>query len=92
MSYIVLTVSVAVGALIMRIYLGWRRKEKELLYQRAKARRDQIINDRVDRWHALQPDVPLHVYLGLTSDQYEQWMRDPDSIDLDHIWSGDGSK
>lgn len=41
------------------------------------------IDDWVDKWHGLEcwrTDTPLHEYLGLTWEEYGEWVRDPDAI------------
>jgi hypothetical protein len=42
------------------------------------------IDDFIDRWHErANPQarsLPLHEYLGLTLDEYELWVRDPDVL------------
>jgi hypothetical protein len=63
-------------------YLGRIRRER--LWLQGKFDREKRLNDAIDRWHAGQGDgMPLHTYLGLTPEQYEQWLRDPDSVDVD---------
>jgi hypothetical protein len=55
----------------------WQRDQLWKQIKRARA-----IDDAIDRWHAGDgKGVPLHVYLGLTPEQYEKWLRDPDSME-----------
>ena len=53
------------------------------LYSRGQALADEI-DDFVDRWHrGSDPqarELPLHEYLGLTLDEYELWVQDPDIL------------
>ena len=53
------------------------------LYGQGLALPDEI-DDFIDRWHegAGSPggSVPLHEYLGLTRDEYEIWVLDPDVL------------
>ena len=53
------------------------------LYSRGQALPDEI-DDFIDRWHEggdLQAKaLPLHEYLGLTLDEYELWVHDPDVL------------
>lgn len=53
------------------------------LYSRGQALPDDI-DDFVDRWHeGADPQarsLPLHEYLGLTVDEYELWVHDPDVL------------
>jgi hypothetical protein len=53
------------------------------LYSRGQALPDDI-DDFIDRWHEgadLQAkSLPLHDYLGLTLDEYELWVHDPDIL------------
>lgn len=53
------------------------------LYSRGQALPDDI-DDFIDRWHDrvdLQArSLPLHEYLGLTLNEYELWVRDPDAL------------
>lgn len=55
------------------------------LYSRGQALPDDI-DDFVDRWHEggdpQARSLPLHEYLGLTVDEYELWVRDPDVLPL----------
>ena len=32
------------------------------------------IDDYIDRWHEGDSDKPLHEYLGLTFDEYSDWL------------------
>ena len=53
------------------------------LYGRGQALPDDI-DDFIDRWHeGADPQaksLPLHEYLGLTMDEYELWVHDPDVL------------
>jgi hypothetical protein len=53
------------------------------LYSRGQALPDDI-DDFVDKWHEeADPQarsLPLHEYLGLTLDEYEFWVHDPDVL------------
>jgi hypothetical protein len=53
------------------------------LYSRGQALPDDI-DDFIDRWHddadAQARSLPLHEYLGLTFDEYELWVHDPDIL------------
>jgi hypothetical protein len=53
------------------------------LYSRGQALPDEV-DDFIDRWHeGADPQaksLPLHEYLGLTLDEYELWVRDPDAL------------
>ena len=53
------------------------------LYSRGQALPDDI-DDYIDRWHERTDpqagSLPLHEYLGLTLDEYELWVRDPDIL------------
>jgi len=55
------------------------------LYSRGQALPDEI-DDFVERWHAnadLQAQtLPLHGFLGLSLDEYELWVKDPDVLPL----------
>jgi hypothetical protein len=53
------------------------------LYSQGRALADEI-DDFIDRWHedvgANASGVPLHDYLGLTRDEYEIWVIDPEVL------------
>jgi hypothetical protein len=53
------------------------------LYGRGEALSDDI-DDVVDRWHEgsdpQAKSLPLHEYLGLTIDEYELWVHDPEAL------------
>lgn len=53
------------------------------LYCRGQALPDDI-DDFIDRWHEKADpqarSLPLHEYLGLTLDEYELWVHDPDVL------------
>lgn len=53
------------------------------LYSLGRALPDEI-DDYIDQWHERADDraksLPLHEYLGLTRDEYELWVRDPDLL------------
>jgi hypothetical protein len=55
------------------------------LYSRGHALHGEI-DDYIDRWHerddARARALPLHEYLGLTGDEYELWVHDPDVLPL----------
>lgn len=55
------------------------------LYSRGQALPDDI-DDYIDTWHDrgdIQAEaLPLHEYLGLSIDEYELWVRDPDVLPL----------
>jgi hypothetical protein len=38
------------------------------------------IDDFVDRWHEAQEGQELHDYLGMTMQEYAQWVRRPDAL------------
>lgn len=40
------------------------------------------IEDWVSDWHVCDriPTMPLHEFLGMTRDEYDRWVRDPDEI------------
>lgn len=33
-----------------------------------------VIDERVANWHESNSDLPIHEYLEITSDQYEEWL------------------
>lgn len=35
---------------------------------------DVPIADRIDAWHNSDSDLPLHDYLGMTWEEYQQWV------------------
>src|SRR5260370_17087807 len=37
-------------------------------------------DDFIDRWHAAPEDQELHDYLGMTKQEYAQWLRRPDVL------------
>ncbi|MDB5243655.1 MAG: hypothetical protein JWP57_4280 [Spirosoma sp.] len=43
------------------------------------AQADQI-DDYIDRWHTGNSGLPLATYLGLSSEQYVQWLKDPEQL------------
>ena len=53
------------------------------LYSQGQALPDEI-DDFIDRWHeradSRATSLPLHEYLGLTLDEYEVWVLDPDAL------------
>lgn len=49
-----------------RRLLDWERKQK-LDGQQA------ILDRKVEEWHRCDVDVPLHQYLGMTSDEYADY-------------------
>jgi hypothetical protein len=54
-----------------------------ILYSRGLALADEI-DDFIDKWHegadSQIGNLPLHEYLGLTHDEYEVWVLDPDVL------------
>ena len=42
----------------------------------------ESIHDRIDEWH-LDPvqEIPLSEYLGMTDQQYSEWVRDPATLE-----------
>lgn len=46
-----------------------------------KARPEQI-NDWIDKWHEPLVAIPLslHTYLGMTWEEYGQWVQDPSTL------------
>lgn len=41
----------------------------------------ESIHDRIDEWHRSEQDnVSLLEYLGMTEQQYSDWLRDPASL------------
>ncbi len=53
------------------------------LYSQGQALSDEI-DDFIDRWHeeaeSKATTLPLYAYLGLTHDEYEIWVLDPDVL------------
>jgi hypothetical protein len=55
---------------------------------------EKSIDDHIEDWnreYAGKPPeqvVPLHEYLGMTRDQYHQWVLDPDSLNNDATTPG----
>ncbi len=43
------------------------------------AQTDQI-DDYIDRWHTGNSGLPLATYLGLSREQYVQWLKDPEQL------------
>lgn len=38
------------------------------------------IDDYVDAWHAGTTDTPIYQFLGLSKEEYTQWLRDPGAL------------
>jgi len=59
---------------------------------------EKSINDLVEEWHRLYADkppeqvLPLHEYLGMSRDQYHQWVLDPDSLNNDATTNDDNDE
>jgi hypothetical protein len=53
------------------------------LYSRGQVLPDEI-DDFIDRWHERADpqanSLPLHEYLGMTLEEYEVWVHDPDAL------------
>jgi hypothetical protein len=49
----------------------------------------ESIHDRIDEWHesTSTQEVPLPEYLGMTEQQYSDWLRDPATLES---WSRGG--
>ena len=75
-----------VGAVAVVCWLSyWVNRRRELRWQLYQQKRQQEILDAVDHWHANPQNIPLHEHLGLTPEQYEQWLRDPDTVEMEEI-------
>ncbi len=35
------------------------------------------IDDYVDKWHQYDNSIPLYLYLGMTHQEYGEWVKDP---------------
>jgi hypothetical protein len=46
---------------------------------RGKAGPDEI-DDFIDRWHEAPEGRELHEYLGMTEEEYGNWLRQPDAL------------
>jgi len=46
---------------------------------RGKARPAEI-DDFVDLWHESESALPLHEFLGMTSEEYSAWVQNPDLL------------
>lgn len=49
--------------------------DKEYQHVTPQALKDNIIDYLVDEWHRTLTDVPLHVFLGMTGEEYSQWLK-----------------
>ena len=38
------------------------------------------IDDFVDRWHESDGDLSIHEFLGMTREEYLDWVKDPDVL------------
>lgn len=38
------------------------------------------IDEYIDRWHEGASPLPLHTYLGLSLEEYAQWLKTPDAL------------
>lgn len=38
------------------------------------------IDDYIDKWHDGDSDLPLHIYLGMSRDEYGAWVEAPDCL------------
>lgn len=38
---------------------------------------EKHLNNEIDRWHKDMPEAPLHEYLGMTKEQYNEFVKDP---------------
>lgn len=74
-----------VGFTVTWYVLQRRRHRRMWELECYKHRRQQEIEDAIDRWHADPNNLPLHEHLGLTPKQYAEWLRDPDTIDMKEI-------
>lgn len=85
MTYFAALAGVGFCLWVSGYYLGRiRRRRLWRLGLQVKVDRERRLNDAIDRWHAGKGNgVPLHTYLGLTPEQFEQWLLDPDSIVVD---------
>src|ERR1700678_751290 len=46
---------------------------------RGEAMIDEIDN-YVEKWHLSAENIDIHTFLGMTSEEYELWLRDPDTL------------
>jgi hypothetical protein len=44
------------------------------------AARAEAIDDEVEAWHNGASGLPLHAYLGMTQDEYDEWLADPTAL------------
>jgi len=49
-------------------------------YIAGKTRREEI-DDYVDAWHGNPGQMELHEFLGMSKQEYAQWLRNPDALD-----------
>lgn len=49
------------------------------LYPNAQAL-EHALNDAIDEWHASPGGLDLHVFLGMTSQEYVRWVQSPSSL------------
>lgn len=42
--------------------------------------RYQEIDDFIEAWHKSNTDLPIYEFLGMTSKEYEMWMKNSDSL------------
>ncbi len=38
------------------------------------------IDDYIEKWHTSVEDIDIHTFLGMTSNEYKLWVRDPDTL------------
>ena len=49
------------------------------LYMHGQARPDDI-GESIDAWHSGSGDQPIYDYLGMTEEEYAEWLRDPNVL------------
>jgi hypothetical protein len=42
--------------------------------------RPEDISESIDTWHSGSGDQPIYDYLGMTEEEYSEWLRDPDVL------------
>src|SRR5271157_1134939 len=57
-----------------------RKEPFSMLYVHGNASVDDI-DDFIDVWHQGGTGVPLHEFLGLSQEEYAQWVEQPDSLE-----------
>ena len=38
------------------------------------------IDEYIDKWHEGESELTLHTYLGMSWDEYAQWLKTPDAL------------